>query len=303
MNGYHDLGEPVNGFKPLGVNASSFMCAYQIEQENYVELFTVSNIEEPAGQFSWLRVTENERVVFSDLLVGSYEIVENKMILRSDGNYISQYKALSNPSSVPGAVQYTEPSEQEPFSWVYDASQGIVQLDGRVYQSTQIIYDHIFSKSSPDWVDQFLKMFLLGTMSAHCRIEGFSGAGMLQYLGKTTDFDGLLSGGFELSSNGLREVTSKFVYHELSEMAGLAINGEMKNISSMSGNGSLSGIIQFEIKGTSQTWLGSVDYSKIEIEHTLPVSGEYLVTIDNCMFSMDYSYGNPGNFDLTDISH
>ena len=302
MNGYHDLGEPVNGFDPLGVNASSFICAYQIDQENHVELFTVSDIGEPDGQFSWLHVTENEQVVIADLLTGSYEISGNMLVLHSDMDYISQYKEKSNPSSVPGAVQYKQsPDNPKQFSWACDASTNIVQIDERVYQSIQIVYNYILSKSSPTWIDQFTKMFLLGTMSAHCRIEGFGGAGMLQYLGKTTDFDGLLSGGFKLSSNGLREITTKFIYQDLSEIAGSVLNGEMKNTSNMSGSGKLSGIVHFEIKGTSQTWRGSVDYSKIEIEHTLPVSGEYLITIDNDTFSIDYSYGNPGNFDLTDI--
>lgn len=302
MTGYNDLAEPVNRFGQFGHDASTFMRTRLDEDRPVVNLFTIDDLAEPYGSCSMLEVTVDSAVVQAELRTGTYEKTSGRIDIGFEMRYISKYEERSHPARVTGAVQY-ELSKNEIYSmnWDYQDSEGIVRLDGKAYESVRILYDRILSGTEADWPDKCLKMILLSTMSAHSRIEGFGGVGMLQYVGKMTCFNGLLFGNFELTSDGLSEVTSKFLYKGHCDMAGIILNGEMLNRSDMNGNGRMDGVVGFEIQGMTRTWSGLLDYSQIEISHTLPCAGVYILTIEDTEYTMDYDYGNPGNFDFTDI--
>lgn len=302
MNSYHDLGQPVNRFCQFGTDASSFLRTARVENETIIELFTISHAEEQYGSCAWLSVFVDSQAVRADLRTGTYERVKNCIVISYSMHYTNQSYEKPSPSKTFGAVQHQlSPKLTEEFIWQYDPYDGVLHLNSQSYKCIEFVYDKVLLKSSPNRMEQFIKLYLLCTMSAHCRIEGLGGMGMLQYVGKRTKFNGLLDGILELDIDGLNKLTSRFVYTDHSDVSGITLNGTMKNISDMSGDGTLDGVIDFYIQGTSNIWRGSVDYSKIEIHHTLPSKGYYILSIENDVCFVSYDYGNPGNFDFTDI--
>jgi hypothetical protein len=302
MSGYNDLGEPVNRFGQFGTDASTFIHAQKSETERSVELITLSYLEEGSGSCAFLRVTENPKTVVVEMKEGSYEIRDTELITAYSMHYINRYEEKSSPSKTHGAIQQQlYPWETVRMSWHHDPSSGIIELGGKRFKSIALVYDALFMGNSPGWMDQFIKIYHLGTMSAHCRIDGFAGLGMLQYLEKRTLFYGLLSGTLEMRVSGLSDITTVFSYRNHSDIEGLIFTGKITNSADMSGNGGMTGGIQFSVRGTAGIWEGIIDYSDIRVTHTVPSAGQYRVTMPDSVYEVDYFYGNPGFFDFTDV--
>jgi len=302
MNGYNDLRELVNQFTQFGSEASTYMRTLELENGSGVESFTINGDQDTQGQCCLMDVFADNQEVTVTLQLGTYKIFNDKIDVDYFKRYINTYKRNSNPSEVPGAAQHDiSPQEHVQADWELDAAAGIIKIDNACYKRIDMIFENIFSQASPNWVDQVLKMYHLYNMSVHARIEGFGGGGMLQYLEKTTVFDALLFGTMNFTVTGLLTINSRFTYKDHGELSGMILNGTITNKSDMNGNGEMSGTVTFTIQGVENLWQGSVDYSDIDISHTLPSSGEYLLTIEGQNYTASYDYGNPGNFDLTDI--
>lgn len=301
MNGYNDLGELVSQFTQFGTETITFMRTLDLESGSGTECFTINGAYKK-GQCSFMRVLADEQEVTVTLQLGSYEIFNDQIELFYFQKYSNTYKRKPNPAEVPGATQQDlSPQEHVQTDWLRDAAIGTIEIGDVSYKQLDRIFNSIFSQASPNWVDQFIKMYLLNTMSAHARIEGFGGGGMFQYLDKTTIFDALRFGTMNFTVTGLLTVNSRFAYKNHGELSGVTLNGTMTNKSDMNGNGEMGGAVSFTIQGTENTWHGSVDYSHLNITNTLPFSGEYLITIEGQNYTASYDFGNPGNFDLTDI--
>lgn len=303
MDGYHDLAEPVNRFDQLGPNASTCMRTDRLESGPVVELMTFSDLRMSYGSCVSMFVSDEGQKIHVTLKLGTYQISDARIELDYSMQYLNTYMRTSNPSGVPGATQdELSPEKVEEALWHHDRAAGTIRIDGKVYQKADKIFEMLLNQESSDWTDRFMKMFILCTMAAHTRIEGFGGAGMLQYLGKeSTCFKGLLFGKMLFSMEGLTTITTRFNYINHCDIAGMILNGEIVNRSDMSGTGVMDGILNFTAEGISQTWQGCVDYSGIHISEMLPDAGEYLLTVSDSTYFTNHNYGNPGCFDLTDI--
>jgi len=302
MTGYHDLAQPVNRFGQFGIDASSFIRTTKTEHETGVECFTVSDIQASYGSCAWLSVVSDSQVIRAELRTGTYERNEQRIEISFEMQYNNQYSENATPSRNPGAVQYPiSKSSPDCFAWDYDSLTNILEFGGHAYLCMDSVYDRVLSQSASDWPDRFIKLYILSTMSAHCRIEGFGGIGMLQYNGKHTLFQGLLDGTLEFCVDGLKQVTTRFIYTDHSDISGFVLNGEMRNISDMSGSGYMEGVVRFHVKSSAGRWQGTVDYSNMTITHTLASSGYYILSIDDGDYLVDYDYGNPDNFDFSEL--
>lgn len=304
MDGYHELGEPINRFTQLGPDASTYMRTSQSEAGPSVELLTFSDLREAFGSCVAMRVTDHGDKVCVVMDLGTYQSWTDEMELAYGYRYINIYVPTSNPSGVTGAIQEKlSPERQETYTWIHDRSSGTLQVGGIRYRNIACVFDTILSQNSADWPDQFIKMFLLCTMAAHTRIEGFGGAGMLQYIGKTTAFNGLVSGKMFFSVQGLTELISTFNYISHCDVACVILDGEIINQSNLKGTGTMNGGLSFTVACPKNTWEGYVNYSDIRIAETLPNAGNYRLTFtqSDTMYTASYDYGNPGRFDLTDV--
>ena len=168
--------------------------------------------------------------------------------------------------------------------------------DGNDYTSVVTLYDNIMGEAIDVRAKRFMQMYELTIITSQTKIEGFRGMGMIQYLGRTVAFKGIRVGTFE--------VTSDFNYKGYSDYQGLTIHGLQRSQSGMSGDGNMSGTVDFTLGG-SQTWTGSVNYDAIVLENTLPTKGYYKIRfdgIDDQGTNVDsLQTTNPGSFNYTDI--
>jgi hypothetical protein len=162
------------------------------------------------------------------------------------------------------------------------------------------------SKSSPDREEQLMKMYDLSIVSSQSKIDGFGGKGMLQYMGKTSLFDGFRFGSFDLEPSWkgvplFSSVITDFEYRDYSDNAYIVLNGKQRSDANMSGNGEMSGTVSFTAQGNTTTWNCSVNYGNIELEKTLGSAGDYIVTIDGIPYTVSFQHVNPGFFSFTNI--
>ena len=300
MDGYHDLGEPVNRFTQFGEHASTFMRTVRSDSGPEVELMTFSDLSRSYGNCVSLHAADRGEQIHVRLDLGTYQIFDDQIKLEYVYRYRNAYLYTASPSSMTGATQ-EEFIKKDFFQWERNQTGRIIRIGDAQYLDVERIFDGILSRNAPEWQDQFMKMFILCTMIAHTRIDGFGGIGMLQYIGKTTPFNGLLFGVMEMAVQGLNIITTRFNYLNHSDMASVILNGEIVNQSNLSGTGEMQGGLSFTIRCAQNTWQGFVDYSGIHISETLPNQGNYCLTIDDSTWTMNHNYGNPGHFDLTDV--
>ncbi|NQT27780.1 hypothetical protein HQ585_20655 [candidate division KSB1 bacterium] len=304
LDGYNDLGELVNRFTQLGSNASTYMRTFVMESGPMVELMTFSDLREPYGSCVSMQVTDEGNKIEVVLKLGTFQISDGQIELEYSLRYLNTYVFTSSPSSISGATQdELSPEKHEEALWNHNRAAGIIRMDGKLYKKVDRIFENILSQESSDWPDQFMKIFLLCTMAAHTRIEGFGGIGMLQYINKTTIFNGLLFGEMVFRVEGLTTLTTTFNYTNHSDIACVVLNGDIINKSDLSGTGEMDGGLAFTIDCGENIWEGNVDYSTIRISETLPNAGEYRLTFtgSDSTYTAPYDYGNPDHFDLTDV--
>ena len=142
-------------------------------------------------------------------------------------------------------------------------------------------------------------------LTSQTKIDGFGGMGMAQYINRTVAFNGIRTGTFELTSEGLLDNESSFEFKSYSDYQGLTLQGLHRSNTDTSGKGSMSGTVTFTLEGSSDTWTGSVNYDAINLTDTLPTGGYYLIIfdgIDDQGTEVDpLETTNPGSFDYSDL--
>jgi hypothetical protein len=300
MTGYHDLGEPVNRFSQMGYNSVTYMRTFYDNQKDGVELFIMSDEHQFEGDcVSMMVLTDSVRI---DVLqkIGHFEIRDGTIRLSFFNEYLNTYEERANPSAVAGAVQNSLNSGTLEASFRRQRNTGRIEIGDHRFQRLDLVFNSVMTDSTEDRADRFIKLYLLYTMIGHCRMEGFGGIGMLQYMGKTTRFDALLFGTMEFKVDGVNKITSEFKYVEHSDLTGMVFNGVIRNISSMDGTGTMDGLINVTVRG-DKTWQASVGYSSIAVKHSVANSGFYILIIEGQEYEVSYLYGTPGHFDLSDV--
>jgi hypothetical protein len=307
LTGYNDLGEPVNRFSQFGEGSWTYMRTYQDETGNGVELLTVSNLEYPMGDCTRMTLVADSLEIFTYFTAGSYSLDDNQITLTFDIEYELLTKKIPNPLDVPGTIKRElSPPQSYLYTWQNDETDGLIMLNDKTYLRMDRVFDRVFDPSESGHFNRFLKIILLNNLSVVTRIPGFSGKDMLQYISKSTEFDGLMNGTMTFTvtiSGDLKTTTSDYVFQEHMDLAGLTINGQFFSRVHLneSASGPMGGMLNFTARGRSKSWSGSVDYSNVYITETLPSAGTYEVTIDGESQQVEFSQATPAEFDFFDI--
>jgi hypothetical protein len=300
MTGYHDLGEPVNRFSQMGYTSVTYMRTFYEDQKEGVELFIMRDEHQFEGScVSMIVLTDSVHI---DVVqkIGHYEIRDGTVRLTFFNEYLNTYEERANPSAVAGAVQNILDSEILEAPFKIQRNKGIIEIGDHQFQRLDLVFDSVLTDSTAARADRFIKLYLLYTMVGHCRIEGFGGIGMLQYIGKTTRFDALLFGTMEFKVDGVNTITTEFKYIEHSDLTGMVFDGVIRNISGLDGTGTMDGEVNMTVRG-DKTWQASVGYSSVTVRHSVANGGFYRLMIDGQEYEVSYLQGTPGNFDLSDV--
>ena len=127
----------------------------------------------------------------------------------------------------------------------------------------------------------------LAVETSEARIIGFGSAAMTQYT-TSESFVGTIAGtvGVSVSLHGVTGATTTIRYNDFSDQGGVVISGPQVTDSSLSGNGSMSGIVAFAFApvtpdpSTVATITGAIDYGNVRIGGGVTSGGFYVVSID-----------------------
>ena len=300
MTGYHDLGEPVNRFSQMGYYSVTYLRTFHTDQADGVELFIMSDEHLFEGNCVSMIVLTDSTQMNVRQKIGHYEIKEGTIRMSYFNEYLNTYEERANPSSVAGAIQNSLDSETMEASYHIQRNKGRVDIGDHQFLRLDRVFDSVLSDSSAARAERFMKLYILDTMVGHCRMEGFGGIGMLQYIGKTTRFDALLFGIMEFRVEGINTITTEFRYTEHSDLTGMVLDGIIRNVSGMDGTGVMDGRVAVSVRG-DKTWQASVEYGSITVKHSVANSGFYHLTIDGQEYDVSYRIGTPGHFDLSDV--
>lgn len=120
----------------------------------------------------------------------------------------------------------------------------------------------------------------LAVESSEARVPGFNSAGMTQYLNRVEPFVGILSGTMTVGLVGLFSPVSTINFIDYADFEGVVLNGVQISSTNTSGDGALSGVLNFQIARAGLPPLeGAVDYGQVKLTGGNE-SGDYLVTLD-----------------------
>lgn len=186
----------------------------------------------------------------------------------------------------------------------------IVFSDGTpyTYKRMDLIIDDIMDETDESLkASNIHKLFQIsGIFAPQSRVAGFGGMEMLNYTTKT-DFSSLMNNEdtdhyMSLQLKQTLKATTTFSFTEACDLKPFRINGEYVSVASMTGSGPLSGIIDFSMEGSSQTWNCSLDFNDIYVTNTVASSGTYLLNINGGAFqSIAFDNVNPGVIDFSTI--
>ncbi len=120
----------------------------------------------------------------------------------------------------------------------------------------------------------------LAVESSEARVPGFNSAGLIQYLNREEPFAGILSGTLTVGLVNLFSPVTTNRFANYADFEGVVLDGEQVSSTNGSGDGALSGVLNFRIEREGlPPLLGRVDYREV-ILHGGNESGTYLVTLD-----------------------
>lgn len=120
----------------------------------------------------------------------------------------------------------------------------------------------------------------LAVESSEARIPGFNSAGLTQYLNREEPFAGILSGSVTISLANLFSPVTTNTFRNYADFEGVTLDGVQISTTDSSGNGSLSGVLEFRIDRRDLPPIdGRVDYGEVSLSGGNE-GGNYLVTLD-----------------------
>jgi hypothetical protein len=273
------------------------------------------------GSLTIIRVSNADLPVESvprldiQLLQGSYLISGSDITFDFKKMYSLSFNDTGGGIVTEGSQSETDLDESLSYnSLIVDNDPGdktIEFSDGTTYtyKRLDLIIDDIMTESDAALkAANIHKLFQIsGIFAPQSRISGFGGADMLKYTTET-DFGSLMNTeeGSHYMSLQLKQTlkaTTTFSFNDACDLKPFRINGEYVSVASMSGSGPLTGIVDFSMEGSSQTWSCSLDFNDIYVENTVAASGTYLLNINGGAFqSIPFDNVNPGVLDFSTIT-
>lgn len=147
-----------------------------------------------------------------------------------------------------------------------------------VYTQLDTVLDRIDLSTQAGREDLY-QLFTLSLYVGQVRVPAFGGLGMTRYITSPSDFAGITSGEFNVSVKSLTDPTASIDYRQLYEFPNISIEGLQVTGVNISGDGPMTGILDFEIHDpttpTTILWAGSIDYENIEVRNGIASEGTY----------------------------
>lgn len=153
--------------------------------------------------------------------------------------------------------------------------------------------------------EDVFRLFNLPLLTSQARLLGFGSAGMTQYVGLTAEFGGTVRSRFTVSVASLLNPDTTISYFQFEDLTGVVIDGIQLTDVDTSGNGSMSGILSFVMRGTGGATdaviRGGLDYDGLQIGDGFAAGGGYTLTIDGVATPYALSYQLATDVDLRDV--
>jgi len=237
-----------------------------------------------------------------ELVRGSYAVSGAGVLeLHPGQTWSGTYRKSGSPKSFPGPADHDGGAEVLSF---YQDGERIIRLKGKTWHRLDFVLDDILQTESPrKRAEMLMKLYQAGLYSSQITVPGFGGLGMMRYIGKTTAFPALLEGQDTLGMSMkwfTSVITFNFSHH--TNFTGITLHGPFQIRAKASGDGMLSGQVEFTVEGKSGPPVScSVEYVDLEVTGTIPSDGFYRVTVDGEVISFPFDALSPGHLNYDDI--
>ncbi len=220
------------------------------------------------------------------------------------------YNMVYQDSSVkiwdrPGAKRDDNPSPPSHAITVkVDGDQLLVGFDGEVRRLTNI-YDvaQRLDASTPAGADDIFRFLNLTIYTSAVRIPGFGSTGMTSYIGAPSHFTALVTNEYSVEVKGtILKPDTYLTYAQFEDLNGIIFDGVQLSATDSKGNGDLSGILDWRIRGSSDpddiVLEGTLDYEGVHVTNGVAAEGTYTFTIEG-HDPYTVSYALAADLDLT----
>jgi len=146
------------------------------------------------------------------------------------------------------------------------------------------------------------RVFNLPLFTSQARLLGFGSSGMTQYIGANAVFAGAVRNRFTVNVEALLSPNTLITYHQLEDLTGIVIDGEQHTNVDLAGDGSMSGVLSFVIRGTGGATdvvvRGGLDYTGLQIRNGVAAGGTYTLTLDGAAAPYPISWELATDVDL-----
>lgn len=238
-------------------------------------------------------------------------IVQGTYTIDSGANYIqldlkTQYSLVSRNTggSIPTSSSQSETELNGSNNFPIDRNiiGTTVDINGYTYTRMDTVIDNIMGHPDSQRAAEIASLYQIGfVFGLQSRVTGFGGPDMLNYTTPTI-FGSLMSNETSdyyntVSLKQTFRALATFTYTDASDMKPLIANGEYSTDTDFFGSGTVSGIVDFTMKGTATTWNCRFDNNNISVEYTIPDGGTYQLSVDGQFQnqSVPFDNSNPGN--------
>jgi len=153
--------------------------------------------------------------------------------------------------------------------------------------------------------EDVFRVFNLPMFTSQARLLGFGSAGMTQYVGTTAEFGGAVRNRFTVNVEALLDPNARISYYQLEDLTGLVVDGVQLTDVDTHGDGAMSGLLSFVMRGTGGATdvvvRGGLDYTGLQIGNGVAAGGTYTLTLDGAAAPYTVSYQLATDIDLRGV--
>jgi hypothetical protein len=244
VGSYPDLGSKLDPLTSIGdQGAAAWM---RTATDGHSDFFVFGN--SPAqGERRFIFVTMM-RDCTGSMQAGTFEVQDDKIILKMESEYTKTLELDVPPSSREGSVRvdYSPPRE---IIWSAFIQNGLLHVSGEDGERMVMtdLWDVIptIDVSSDAGVDMLVRLYNVTTVSLQMRIPGFGGAGLLQYSGEPSEFVGVIDGASSIEMTSVFSPVVEIAFADYKDYPGIVIDGKQVSSTDMKGDGTVTGPMHF----------------------------------------------------------
>jgi len=265
--GYADFGTPVDRSVSLASDSHS---TWMGPADQGVQWLTLAPIAEGRGELTWGRHVG--AVVTVD--VGNYEVVGDTLEVHTTLRFtMPDEEGLSTLQKQGSSAEELDVYTTLPYA----TEEGAVTLDGEPLWPLPTVVERLLASEERSVVYSFFRLF---PATVQTRIQGFGGAGMIQYFGKSTPFAGRIGGQMVLSAENPLGPRTEFCYQDFSDVSGVSLEGCQSQRVDTSGAGYLFGELAVSIvdEAGAEVFSMAVDYGEADGDPAIAIDGKVMLS-------------------------